>query len=124
MGRMPQDRSRVPRHAAAASVTFKGADGETTIKLTPRFKFFMRGVGYMHPTRNHGSYHGAHSVEHEVLDLATLNEGELHHTHIQAIVDAEMVGPLGNRKGRGCLEQLILGRHEPSGFADLFSLAP
>ena len=51
-------------------------------------------------------------------------EDDAYEYMVQAIVDAEMDGPLGNRKGRGVLEQLILGRHEPSGFADLFSLAP
>lgn len=116
------------RHARTAELFLFDEHGETTVKLTPRYKFFMRGIGYMHPERNHGSYHGAHSVTSEVLDLATLNEGDFHSTHIQAIVDAEMTGPLvsggGTRKGRGILEQLIIGRHEPSGFNDLFSLAP
>jgi len=116
------------RHAKSAELFLFDEHGETSVRLTPRYKFFMRGVGYMHPERNHGSYHGAHSVTHEVLDLATLNEGDLHSTHIQAIVDAEMTGPLceggGTRKGRGILEQLIIGRHEPSGFTDFLSLAP
>ncbi len=116
------------RHAKNAELFFFDAGGETTIRLTPRFKFFMRGVGYMHPTRGHGTYHGDHSVCAEVLDLATIDEAEMPSTHIQAIVDAEMSGPLcadgGNRKGRGLLEQMIIGRHEPSGFADLFALAP
>lgn len=112
------------RHAELAELFLFDEHGETTVRLTPRYKFFMRGIGYMHPERNHGAYHGAHSVATEVLDLSTINEGDLPSTHIQAIVDAEMDGPLGTRKGRGILEQLIIGRHEPSGFADLFSLAP
>jgi len=112
------------RHAKTAELFLFDEHGETSVRLTPRYKFFMRGIGYMHPERNHGSYHGAHSVTSEVLDLATLNEGDFHSTHIQAVVDAEMTGPLGARKGRGILEQLIIGRHEPSGFNDLFSLAP
>jgi len=116
------------RHAESAELFLFDVNGETSVKLTPRYKFFMRGVGYMHPERNHGSYHGAHSVTSEVLDLNTLNEADLHSTHIQAIVDAEMSGPMvsggGTREGRGILEQLIIGRHEPSGFNDLFELAP
>ena len=111
------------RHAKSAELTFIDGTGTSTIKLTPRFKFFMRGVGYMHPTRNHGTYHGKHSVFHEVLDLATIDEAEFHHTHIQAIVDAEMTGARGTRKGRGLLEQLILGRHDPSGFTGLAGVA-
>jgi len=112
------------RHAKNAELLFFDASGETSIKLTPRFKFFMRGVGYMHPERGHGTYHGTHSVTFETLDLSTLGEADMSSTHIQAIVDAEMTGPLGTRKGGGILEQLIIGRHEPSGFADLLALAP
>ncbi len=112
------------RHAKEAELFFFDEHGETTVRLTPRYKFFMRGVGYMHPERAHGTYHGAHSVTGEVLDLGALNEGDFHSTHIQAIVDAEMAGPLGTRKGRGILEQLIIGRYEPSGFDSLLSLAP
>ncbi len=111
------------RHAREAQLMFTDEAGETTIKLTPRFKFFMRGVGYMHPKRSHGTYHGKHSVAHEVLDLATLDEGDFHSTHIQAIVDAEMSGARGTRRGRGLLEQLVIGRHDPSGLKDLFGLA-
>jgi hypothetical protein len=42
------------------------------------------------------------------------------HLHVQAICEAS----LGSRRGIGVLEQLILGPHEPTGFKELFDMAP
>jgi hypothetical protein len=46
------------------------------------------------------------------------------HLHIQAFVEAKLTLPDGStRDGAGVLEQLIIGPHAPSGFADILDPA-
>lgn len=113
------------RHAETATLTLTGNDGNTVISLTPRFTWFMRGVGYSHPEWAHGTYHGDLATGGESFALAEANEADFHHNHIQAICDAVRTDPDGTQAhGRGVLEQLIVGPHAPSGFHDLFDMAP
>ena len=46
-----------------------------------------------------------------------------HNLHIQAISETHMTGSLGERRGHGVLEQLIIGPHKPSGFTALMDMA-
>ena len=109
------------RHAASATLEGGGIRVDLAVDST----FFMHGIGYSHPTRTHGTFHGEHSVHTEIHESASLDEGVLANNHIQALVSATMTLPDGSiRHGRGVLEQLIVGPHAPSGFTGLFDLAP
>lgn len=109
------------RHAASAVLEADGVRCDLTIDRT----FVMHGIGYGHPTRAHGTFHGDHSVHCETHDAASLDEGVLANNHIQALVAATLTLPDGStRQGRGVLEQLIVGPHAPSGFTQIFDLAP
>ncbi len=107
------------RHAASARIV---ADG-VTIELAVDGSFFMKGVGYGHPERAHGRCHGDHSVQHEVIELAAADEAEFPNNHVQALVAATLTVDGERHDGRGVLEQLIIGPHAPSGFAELFDMA-
>ena len=45
------------------------ANGAPT--LTPRFNFYMSGIGYMHPEWGHGQYKGETALGYDTFDLAT-----------------------------------------------------
>jgi hypothetical protein len=113
------------RHASSAEIEGMTGEGPVRVALTVTDGFFMQGIGYGHPTRGHGTYHGLHSTVAETIDTAAADEASLPLNHIQAIVEARLVLPDGaTHMGRGVLEQLIIGPHAPSGFRDLFDLAP
>ena len=48
---------------------------------------------------------------------------DAHTLHIQACCETHMTGSLGERRGHGVLEQLIIGPHKPSGFTELMDMA-
>jgi len=83
---------------------------------TPLGHFQMRGIGYAHPTWSHGSYHGPLEVEHEVIDLSTVDPLALHDLHVQALCSVEV-----EEEGRApetvaaILEQFFVGPYEPLG---------
>ena len=108
------------RHAATALLEADGVRVDLAIGPT----FFMHGIGYGHLTRSHGTFHGEHSIHIEAHELASVDEGVPLNNHIQAIAGATMTLADGSiHKGRGVLEQLIIGPHAPSGFQSLFDLA-
>ena len=82
-------------------------------------KVFMCGLGYMHPEWGHGHNKGDFAKH---FDEYNLNEdpGDPPYLHIQALSNAVLKIADKTYHGRGVLEQLILGAHEPSGFVDLF----
>lgn len=114
------------RHAKHAEIFMSDEAGDDYhIDLTPQYNFQMAGLGYTHPEWGHGRYHGELAVGYETFDLASLNPNEMHHLHVQAFCTAALTLPDGSvRKGIGILEQLIMGAHAPSGFTDLFDVAP
>jgi hypothetical protein len=113
------------RHASEALIEGTSRAGPVRVALTVHDSFFMQGIGYGHPTRAHGTFHGDHSVVAETIETATADEGSLPLNHIQALVTARLTLPDGRvEDGRGVLEQLIVGPHAPSGFTGLFDLAP
>ncbi|RJF87847.1 hypothetical protein D3874_13105 [Oleomonas cavernae] len=113
------------RHAAKASLFYRHrGGGETRIDLTPKFHFYMMGLGYGHPEWPHGGNKGPLAIGHEVLKLAEVTGYFPPHLHIQAFVTATMTRPDGSiGQGRGVLEQLIVGPHAPSGFKDILDPA-
>ncbi|MEM7080521.1 MAG: hypothetical protein AAF513_18025 [Pseudomonadota bacterium] len=110
------------RHARQARIELGDREGQTIITMTPRFHWYMKGVGYGHERFSHGSYHGELETMFEDYALAEVDDAA--NLHIQALCDVTMEGHLGERRGRGVLEQLIIGPHAPSGFTELMDMAP
>ena len=110
------------RHAQGAIIEVVDAEGGAwEVELTPRFHFYMSGIGYMHPEWGHGMYRGDEAIGYDTYDLATLNENEPRFQHIQAFVTAKMTGPGGVvREGAGVLEQLVIGPYAPDGLTGIF----
>ncbi len=113
------------RRAAACTLRATLADGSAVeARMVPETHFQMSGLGYGHPTRGHGAFHGALSVVSESVELASIDPAVPANAHVQALVSAEL-----RREGqpalhgRGVLEQLMIGPHRPSGLSGLFDLA-
>ena len=85
----------------------------------------MAGLGYLNPQWGHGHYKGPLAVGYEAFDLATLDENALDRLHVQAFCKVMLEGDGGmKREGAGVLEQLVIGKHAPSGFKDVLDTAP
>lgn len=125
MAQVSSDIEFIPgtRHAQVARLRFqRHTGGVAEITMRPRYHWYMQGVGYGHSKFSHGVYHGELETGYEEYALADVDDAAT--LHIQAISDVEMVGDFGERTGRGVLEQLILGPHQPSGFNELLDMAP
>lgn len=114
------------RHAKHAVIETRDSQGGAwRAELSPRFNFYMSGIGYGHPEWGHGQYKGELAVGYDTYDLATVNENDLRFLHVQAFVTAKLHGPGGSeRMGAGVLEQLVIGPHAPSNFKDILDPAP
>lgn len=100
------------RHADSFSMNLLLPDRTIGIELTARTTFFMQGIGYTHPTWGHAYYRGPNERTHDSLVLADVDEAEPSFQHVQILCDARRDdGTLG----RGILEMLISGPHDPSG---------
>jgi len=109
------------RHAQSAHITFQPQKGEEIqIQVEPYYQFYMSGIGYTHPEWGHGINKGELAVAYDNIDLSMVDEANPLYTHIQGISRCQM----GDKKGLGVLEQLIIGPHAPSGFKDIFDMAP
>jgi hypothetical protein len=115
------------RHAANARIAFgapnaaddaRDAPGDSgiTVLLEPRYELYMSGIGYGHPQWGHGRNRGELAVGYDTETLASADRNDPLHLHVQALCDARLeLGDGTVRRGQGVLEQLILGRHAPSG---------
>lgn len=114
------------RHAKSATLKFKHGDGAVTrIELLPQWKFYMSGLGYMHPEWGHGLNKGASANGYERIDLKNVHSFLPPYTHIQHFVLAKMTLPDGTVKhGSGAFEQCLIGPYEPLGLKELFDPAP
>lgn len=113
------------RHAQGAVIELRDADGKSwRADLTPRFHFYMSGIGYTHSEWGHGQYKGENALGYDTYDLASIDENVPLFQHVQAFVTARLAGPDGERVGAGVLEQLVIGPYAPAGFKDLFDPAP
>ena len=109
------------RHARAAELRLALPSGDRRIALEPVFPFYMQGIGYAHPTDNHGTWLGDGFRRSESFATAEVDETLPHNQHVQALCRAERDD---GARGIGVLEQLIVGPHAPSGFTDLLDTAP
>ncbi len=103
------------RAAGATIVLTPHAGAPRTVELDPVLTFQMRGLGYFEPEWGHGMWKGELAVGGDVWTLADLDPLEPRHIHVQQLCRARM----GERKGLGVLEQLVLGPHAPSGFRSI-----
>ena len=78
----------------------------------------------MHPEWGHGLFHGELATNFEVYDTAAISGADPAYFHVQAICDAELSDARGSERGKGVLEQLVVGAYEPYGFRELFDVAP
>lgn len=109
------------RHANNAQIRYRRRSGEEmVIDLEPLYNFSMTGLGYLHPVWGHGMYVGENETMGESWALDDVDPSIPLYLHVQAVCRATS----GKRRGIGVLEQAIIGPHEPSGFKDLFDLAP
>jgi hypothetical protein len=114
------DWKRGTRRAEHAAVVLHMIDGTNNrIELEPLLDFQMLGIGYFHPQFSHGTWLGEEAVLADRFKLAELDPMAIQHIHIQSLCTATW----GDKKGVGILEQLVLGRHVPSGFTELFDPA-
>ena len=113
------------RHAKGATITLKEPRGDLQIIFEPQYEFFMKGLGYGHPTWGHGLNHGELAVEREDFVLADVDVRNPQNLHVQALSKVIYRPSSGAEQiGRGVLEQLALGPHEPSGFTQMLDFAP
>jgi hypothetical protein len=113
------------RHARSAVIETVDPDGgKWRVELTPKYNFYMSGIGYMNPEWGHGQYKGETALGYDEYETAGVNENDMRFLHVQAISSAKLTGPNVTREGMGVLEQLIIGPHTPSGFKEIFDLAP
>ncbi len=110
------------RHAASAEIIFEKQSSEVvSFKLTPKWHFYMKGIGYGHEKFSHGSYHGEAETGYDEFVLAEVAPENI---HIQAMCDVVFTSDAGETKGQGVLEQLIIGPHVTSGFKEMLDFAP
>ena len=108
------------RHARAAEISIHAKSGEEhQIALKPLYNFYLVGIGYGHPTWGHGMYVGDDVVSGESWSVSEVDPTIPTHLHVQAVCEAR----LGQRRGIGVLEQLIIGPHQPSGFREILDFA-
>jgi len=113
------------RHAKRAIIDARDARGhEWHAELTPRYHFYMSGIGYGHPEWGHGHNKGDNALGYDSFETAGVNESDPRFLHIQAFVTARLNGPGIERTGAGVLEQLVVGAYEPHGLKGILDPAP
>lgn len=109
------------RRAERAELTLSPlGEDPFSIQLEPILTFQMLGLGYLHPEWGHGMWKGELAVDGETYDLPKLEPLDPRHLHVQQLCTARM----GDRTGIAVFEQLVIGRHTPSGFRSLLDGAP
>ena len=108
------------RRAEWFEIDFEPWQGEvSTIRLEPLFDLHMLGIGYGHPEWRHGAWKGELVIAGDRWSLPVSDPNAFHHIHIQSLVRATTTGGLGEHTGLGALEQLAVGRHDPTGLVGL-----
>ncbi|WP_394934187.1 hypothetical protein [uncultured Ilumatobacter sp.] len=108
------------RRAEWFEIDFEPWQGEvSTIRLEPLFDLHMLGIGYGHPEWRHGAWKGELVIAGDRWSLPVSDPNAFHHIHIQSLVRATTTGGLGQHTGLGALEQLAVGRHDPTGLVGL-----
>lgn len=112
------------RRATSAVLAADASGGPLEVHLSIDQNFQMHGIGYTHPQYGHGAWRGDLDVQTERFDCRAADIGAFSNVHIQGLCAAELRLPDGSiEKGRGVLEQMMMGPHAPSGFKELYDLA-
>ena len=93
--------------------------GVVNLKITPKKRVFMCGLGYMHQEWGHGHFKGENERTYDTYNLDE-DPHDPPFLHIQSISDIVLLRKEKTYHGSCILEELILGPHSPSGFKDLF----
>ncbi len=100
------------RRARAATIAIDRYDADPLeVRLTPRFRHQMRGLGYTHLEWGHGLWRGEDFVAAEELKLDELDPTDFQHLHVHQVCEVAV----GEETGVGILELLAIGPHAPSG---------
>ena len=90
------------------------------ITMEPLRRFHLIGLGYHHPEWGHGFWKGELETARDDWELDAIDPQAMEFIHVHHAVKARM----GKREGIGTLENIVIGRHAPSGFKDFFDGAP
>ena len=108
------------RRASSFSLELDFRSGKHHLTVEPLWCFTMNGIGYLHPSEGHGTWLGEGWRTHDSFSVAEVDVAMPWNFHVQAM---SKVTRGDGATGVGILEQLVIGPHSPSGFADLFDLA-
>ena len=107
------------RRVLKAEFYSQKVDGnEVRVIIEPKYRMFMCGLGYMHPEWGHGMYQGDNESMYDSYDLSE-DPHDPPFLHVQAISDFTVLMNGQTSKGIGVLEELLIGKHKPSGFEGL-----
>lgn len=114
------------RHAQSASIDLvTPGGGAINITMTPKWNFYMSGLGYLHPEWGHGHNKGPEAVGYDTHDLSKVDETQFPFLHVQAFSSVVLTDERGERHaGAGVLEQLILGPYAPLNLSGILDGAP
>lgn len=116
-----QPGTRWPVHATIAARDEEGR--ACTIAIAPHAKFFMQGLGYMHPEWNHGKNKGELALGYDEIATGEVDKYAPPFQHVQAFAEVTMTPAGGQpRRGVGAFEYILIGRHAPSGLESLFGV--
>merc|ERR1712039_450912 len=120
------------RHAHFASISLDMADGrQVRVEIEPLYPFFMSGIGYNHPVWGHGTCHGCEScVHYDKYETELVDRMDPLFWHVQEVSKATVYVQDGGVPDKDCgasvvfngiaaMEQLVVGRHDRSGFSRL-----
>lgn len=103
------------RHLENAVLEARDSKDELVkLTMTPRYNFYMSGLGYMHPEWGHGVHKGRDARAYDTIEISKADSLDPLHRHIQAFVDVVLERSGRSYRGTGVLEQLIIGPHLPS----------
>ena len=103
------------RRIESGQFEFHQPDGTIQqLKVRALNHFYMRGIGYQHPQWGHGRWQGEEKTGAESWRMDEVDPLELSFIHVHCLVEATM----GERRGMGVVETVVLGAHEPSGFRE------
>jgi len=110
------------RFITSAVVTARDdSGGAYRFEIKTGAKFFMSGLGYMHPEWTHGLNKGPLAVGYDEIETAAVVRHEAPYQHVQAFAEVVMTTPDGKiHEGSGSFESLVMGRHAPSGLTSMF----
>ena len=111
--------TRFPRSGVVRARDDSG--GAYRIEIAAGARFFLSGLGYMHPEWNHGLNKGALAIGYDEINTAEVVRHAAPYQHIQAFARAKMTTPDGvSQEGFGSFESIVLGRHAPSRLTSMF----